>query len=105
MLDNHAAKLFATNINLMVPWYLMASYAYYKQDSPIFSDSFYDEMSKTMIAIWDDIHHFHKDFISKDELIAGSFLGEYPSRVQGGLSSVRKVYYTKSGDVRKKIKK
>ena len=105
MLDDHAANLFAKNINLMVPWYLMAAYAYYKQDSPIFSDSFYDEMGKTMLAIWDDIHHFHKDFISTDELEAGSFLGEYPSRVEGGLSSVRTAYYTKSGDVRKKIKK
>lgn len=32
MLDNHAAKLFADNINMMVPWYLMASYAYYEQE-------------------------------------------------------------------------
>ena len=32
----HAAELFAKNINMMVPLYLMASYAYYKQDDPHF---------------------------------------------------------------------
>jgi hypothetical protein len=101
MLDDHAAKLFAKNINMMVPWYLMASYAYYKQDDAIFSDGFFDEMGKTMLACWDDIQHFHKEYISVGDLEAGTFLGEYPSRVEGGLASLREAYFTKSGKVRK----
>ena len=101
-LDKAAAKLFADNINLMVSWYLMASYAYYKEDDPIFSDQFFDDMGKTMLACWDEIEHFHKDCISKDDLVAGSFLGEYPSRVEDGLKAVREKYYTKSGKVKKK---
>ena len=103
MLDDHAAKLFADNINLMVPWYLMASYAYYKQDDAIFSDGFFDEMGKIMLAVWDDIEHFHKDYITVDDLEAGTFLGEYPSRVPDALAEVRKKFYTKSGKVRKKV--
>ncbi len=103
MLDEYAAKLFAKNINMMVPWYLMASFAYYKQDDSIFSDAFFDEMGKTMLACWDNIEHFHKEYISKGDLEAGTFLGEYPSRVEGGLNEVRKKFYTKSGTVRKKI--
>lgn len=103
MLDTHAAKIFANNINMMVPWYLMAAYAYYKDDNPIFSDQFFDEMSKTMLDVWDEIEHFHKEYINPDELRAGTFLGKYPERVQGGLNSVRKMYYTKSGTVRKRI--
>jgi len=103
MLDNHAAKLFADNINLMVPWYLMASYAYYKQDDAIFSDGFFDEMGKTMLACWDNIEHFHKEYITKGDLEAGTFLGEYPSRVEGGLAEVRKKFYTKTGKVRKNV--
>ena len=67
MLDTHAAEIFAENPNMMVPWYLMASYAYYKEDNPIFSDAFFDEMGKTMLVIWDDIEHFHKDKINKNE--------------------------------------
>ena len=91
-LDQVAAELFAKNINMMVPWYLMASYAYYKQADPIFTDGFFDEMGKTMLECWDDIEHFHKDFITKDDLNAGTFLGEYPSRVEGALQSLRKEY-------------
>ena len=105
MLDNYAAEKFAENINMMVPWYLMASYAYYKQDDAILSDGFFDEMGKTMLAVWDDIEHFHKEHISKGDLEAGTFLGEYPSRVEGGLNSLRETYFTKDGKLRKKPKK
>lgn len=103
MLDEHAAKIFEQNINMMVPWYLMASYAYYKEDDAILSDGFFDEMGKTMLAVWDDIEHFHKEYISVDDLQAGTFLGEYPSRVQGALAEVRKKFYTKTGTVRKTV--
>ena len=91
-LDQEAAELFAKNINMMVPWYLMASFAYYKQADPIFTDGFFDEMGKTMLECWDDIEHFHKEYISKDDLNAGTFLGEYPSRVEGGLQALRAKY-------------
>ncbi len=91
-LDQEAAEIFAKNINMMVPWYLMASYAYYKQDDAIFTDGFFDEMGKTMLKCWDDIEHFHKDFITKDDLNAGTFLGKYPSRVEGGLKALREKY-------------
>ena len=88
-LDQKAAELFAENINMMVPYYLMASYAYYKQDDPIFSDDFFDAMAKTMLERWDDIEHMHKVYISKNDLIAGTFLGGYPTRVEGALRSLR----------------
>jgi NAD-dependent DNA ligase len=68
---------------------LMASYAYYKEDDPIFSDAFFDNMGKTMLERWDDITHYHKEYINKDDLEAGTFLGEYPSRVEGALRSLR----------------
>jgi hypothetical protein len=104
MLDQHAANLFEKNIHMMVPWYLMASYAYYEQGDPIFSDAFFDDMGKTMLACWDDIEHFHKEYITKGDLEAGTFLGKYPSRVEGGLQSMREAYFTKSGTVRKNPK-
>ena len=86
----------------MVPWYLMASYAYYEESDPIFTDQFFDEMGKTMLEVWDDIEHFHKELISRDDLNAGTYLGEYPERVKGGLKSARETFLTKSGEVRKK---
>jgi len=54
--------------------------------------AFFDEMGKTMLKCWDDIEHFHKDFITKDDLNAGTFLGKYPSRVEGGLKALREKY-------------
>ena len=90
MLDQHAAEIFAKNPSMMVPWYLMASYAYYKEDNPIFTDTFFDELSKTMLTVWDDIDHFHKELVTVEDLRAGTYLGEYPLRVKGGLRHIRK---------------
>ena len=94
----------------MVPWYLMASFAYYKQDDPILSDAFFDNMAKTMSENWDTIEHWHKEYINPDDLKAGSFLGEYPSRVEDGLESLKKVseamgYGRKIRKKSKKVKK
>lgn len=89
MLDDYAAEIFADNINMMVPWYLMAAYAYYKQDEPILSDAFFDAMGKTMLERWDDINHYHKHFITVNDLEAGSYLGEYPSIIKGALEDVK----------------
>lgn len=105
MLDNYAAKLFASNINMMVPWYLMASYAYYKEDDAILSDGFFDELGKTMLAVWDDVEHFHKHLITQDDLNAGTYLGEYPTRVVDGLFAVRTEFFTKAGKVKVKYAK
>lgn len=94
MLDDHAAEIFAKNVNMMVPYYLMASYAYYKEDDPIFTDAFYDTLAKNILAQWDNITHYHKAVIDKDALAAGSFLGEYPSIIEGALKSLRKTPIT-----------
>lgn len=78
------------NLNMLVPYYLMLSFAYYKQDDPIVSDAFYDKLARKLLKEYDNIEHYHKHLISKDDLKAGSFLGEYPSIVEGGLNSFRK---------------
>lgn len=91
MLDDYAAEIFADNINMMVPWYLMAAYAYYKQDEPILSDAFFDDMGKTMLEVWDDIDHLHKHLVTRDDLQAGTYLGDYPSRVKGAIEELKKM--------------
>ena len=104
MLDGHAQKIFDENINMMVPYYLMASLAYYEQGDPIFSDAFFDEMGKIMLERWDEIEHFHKEHITQDDLRAGTFLGKYPSRVEGGLKSLREETAPKKRKRNKKVK-
>lgn len=89
MLDKYAAEIFADNINMMVPWYIMASCAYYVEDKPIVSDSFFDDMAKTLLVLWDDVEHRHKHYLTKDMLEAGTYLGDYPSIIEGALEDLR----------------
>ena len=77
------------NINMTVPWYLMASYAYYEQDNPILSDAVFDRLAKKILDNWDEIEHKHKSYITKDQLRAGTYMGEYPKQVEGAIESIR----------------
>ncbi len=103
-LDSYAEDVFAENINMMVPYYLMASYAYYKQDDPIFSDGFYDNLAKSILERWDEITHWHKEYLNKDALEAGSYLGDYPSIVEGALKSLRETANSKASKTKKQGK-
>lgn len=95
-LDKECLDIIDTNPNMMVPWYLMAAYAYYEQDDPILSDAVFDRLSKRLLENWDTIEHLHKEYLSEDMLRAGTYTGEYPSRVEGGLKSLKEVYYGKN---------
>jgi hypothetical protein len=95
-LDHQCLDVIDSNINMTVPWYLMAAYAYYLEDDPILSDSLFDRLAKKMLEHWSEIEHQHKHCITKNDLEAGSYLGEYPSRVEGGLQSLREIYYGKN---------
>mgnify|MGYP003695073999 FL=1 len=90
MLDKDCFDTIDENINMTVPWYLMASYAYYVEDDPILSDHAYDHMVKKMIKEWDKIEHTHKKHLNLDDLKAGTYLGEYPTRIKGAVQSIRR---------------
>lgn len=81
-----------SNPNMTVPWYLMASYAYYEEDDPILSDGSFDRLAKKIINEWENITHMHKDFLNMDMLEAGTYTGVYPTRIKGALESVRQSY-------------
>ena len=81
--------------------YLMCSYAYYKLDKNLVTDQEFDQLGKDILANYDNIEHMHKHLVTKEMLDAGTYLGEYPERVKGGLKAMREKYYTKSGKVRK----
>jgi NAD-dependent DNA ligase len=66
------------NINLAVSYYIMAAYAYYKEDEPIISDSTFDKLSTFILENYDAITHPHKTYLDRDTLEAGTYLGEYP---------------------------
>lgn len=91
--DAMCAALTGENPNMVVPWYLMAAFAYYVQDDPILSDGAFDALAKRAAVMWDFVEHPHKGLILPDDLAAGTLLlaiEDYPRLVVGALEQVRK---------------
>lgn len=89
LFDKDCLDVVDDNLNMSVPWYLMASYAYYEEDRPILSDSVFDRLARKILEFWEVIDHLHKDYLNEDMLKAGTFIGEYPSRVKFALQELR----------------
>ncbi len=89
MYDDLALTIINENKNMLVPWYLMASYAYYINDSPIISDEVFDSFSNQLQIHWNNIEHIHKEYITIGDLKAGTFLGKYPSRIKYALKYIK----------------
>jgi len=70
--------------------YLMCSYAYYALDKPLISDTEFDTLAKEILDNWDNIEHMHKHLLTKDMLVAGTYLGEYPNIVKGAVGNYMK---------------
>jgi hypothetical protein len=87
-LDKKAQEFIAEKPNLMVPWFLMASYLYYHENESMFSDEYYDALSKQLLLQWDQVEHAHKHLIEVDDLMAGSMYRlkelDYPSMCRAG---------------------
>lgn len=92
ILEAKSAEIIADNPNMMIPHYIMASYAYYVQDDPIVSDAYYDELAKMILDYWGFINHYHKKYLNEDALKAGSYLGEYPSIIEGAVNEFREIH-------------
>lgn len=56
-------SLITDNPNLMIPWFLMASYAYEVCDASIISDGMYDRLSTEMFKNFPSLTHRHKGLI------------------------------------------
>ena len=83
--------IYDENPNMLVPYYLMHSYLYYIEDSPIVSDGEFDHICKMLLEKWDKIKHFHKHLINKDDLIAGTgYALKYPERVKNAAKHLLK---------------
>lgn len=64
LLDHRCKYLINKNINMMVPWWLMACYAYYHLDTIILSDNYFEfELSKQLKENFKNIEHRHKNII------------------------------------------
>lgn len=70
---------------MLVPWYLMASYAYYKLDYSLLEDAEYDELCHSLARNSAFIGHYHGRFVPWASLGAGTgySIRQYPQRVIG----------------------
>lgn len=72
-------------LNMLVPYYLMASYLYYHVHDaiPIMSDTDFDTLCKRLDKKWDRVKHPHKYIIDRSVLSAGTGFNmiesDYPS--------------------------
>ena len=98
MIDDHCLKIIEDNMNMLVPFYIMAAYAYYVEDDPIMTDSTYDQITKWLLEYYDIIDHYHKHLISKDQLEAGTCLIKYPTIVKHALGDLREQTKIKSSN-------
>ena len=70
-----------------ISWYLMCSYSYYVEDESMTDDFSFDRLCKLLLEHFDDLpNHPHKHLLTKDNLQAGSYLGEYPEMLKGAVS-------------------
>tara|TARA_Y100000816_G_scaffold233554_1_gene178994 strand:- start:1004 stop:1249 length:246 start_codon:yes stop_codon:yes gene_type:complete len=67
--------------------YLMCAYAYYELDKPLIEDFEFDALAKDILNNWDNVQHMHKHLLTKDMLVAGTYLGEYPNIVKGAVGN------------------
>ena len=70
------------HINRLVPFYLMSSYLYYKEDRRVLTDEDFDRLAKRLLDNWDSVEHMHKHLISKEDLQAGTgYAIKYTQRI------------------------
>ena len=82
------------NPNMLIPFYLMGSYAYYVLDRPIMDDGTYDAICIMLDEEWDDVDHVHKSWINRDDLSAGTRMStEYPSLAKAAACALAGVPY------------
>ena len=73
--------------------YMMAAYAYYVEDDPIMSDWEFDSLAQQLLESYDR-WTLHPHLPSKDDLRAGTYLGDYPEIVKIALNCYRRTFHS-----------
>lgn len=60
------------SLNAVFGEYLEHSIRYYKLDAPVVSDSYFDNLCKTLLAGWALVTHRYKDMCDESALLAGT---------------------------------
>ena len=65
-------RIWETNPNMLIPYYLMFSYLYYEKNISLIHDAEFDGMCKTLLDKLDTLSHMHKHLVKKESLTAGT---------------------------------
>ena len=65
-------RIWESNPNMLIPYYLMFSYLYYEKNISLINDAEFDGMCKTLLDKLDTLTHMHKHLIKKESLTAGT---------------------------------
>ena len=65
-------RIWETNPNMLIPYYLMFSYLYYEKDISLIDDKEFDLLCKNLLEKYDSLKHMHKHLVNKESLTAGT---------------------------------
>ena len=65
-------RVWETNPNMLISYYLMFSYLYYEKNISLIEDTEFDQMCKTLLEKLDGLTHMHKHLVKKENLTAGT---------------------------------
>ena len=65
-------RVWETNPNMLIPYYLMFSYLYYEKNINLIEDTEFDQICKTLLDKYDELEHMHKHLVKKESLTAGT---------------------------------
>lgn len=91
-LDKELSDAIDDNIDSIVPWFVMATYAKEIEDDPIISAPAYERTVKRIAEHWEEINHPYKDNLTLDKIGHSVYINEYPARVKGGVDQLRGAY-------------
>jgi len=95
LLDIEYLDMIDSDLNAVIPLYLMALYSYYESDSPIISDKYFSKMTKKILDNWDKIVHNHKHLLSNTNRDGLKFEGTYPKQIHNAVRSFKEAHYGK----------
>lgn len=93
-LDAKVLKEIEGQPNVLVPWFLITSYARYVHRLQLVSDEMHSRLEAELVQSWYGITHRHKDLIGFDDLVAGRFrlsAREYPAVIRSAAQMFAKL--------------
>ena len=90
---NVGHRIWETNPNMLIPYYLMFSYLYYEKNISLIDDGEFDKMCRTLLEKYDDLEHMHKHLVSKGDLTAGTGYGiKYTEIIKNSAMTLERVW-------------